>query len=110
MKVLPLEEHPGHYPFTSMVLNVNALLDAHRDPQDDRYCVVIPIGDFTGGDLVLYEPRISIALESGCPVIMNSKLLTHFNQHYKGKRASLVLHVDKLISSYIQSRPVEYMM
>lgn len=104
MEITPLGERPSQYPFSSMVLNINAVTDGHRDSKDDRYCVVIPIGDFQDGELILYEPRISIALRSCNPIIFDSRGITHLNQHYSGYRSSLVLHVDEALSAYRQTR------
>lgn len=81
--------------FSSMVLNVNAILPGHRDHKDHRYCMVIPIGDFKGGELVLHELGLVFALQAGSILIFDSKNITHLNLDYTGERASLVFNVDR---------------
>lgn len=68
---------------------------AHRDAKDLKACLVLVIGTHTGGELCLMEPGIVLPLRSGDLVIFQSPKVTHFNMHYKGVRASLVLHSDR---------------
>jgi hypothetical protein len=83
------------HPFTGIVININVATLGHRDRKDKRICLVLPIGDFTGGELCLYEPGLVIALRPGDLVIFPSYRYTHFNLDYEGLRSSLVLHSDK---------------
>jgi hypothetical protein len=74
---------------------VNAVTLGHRDRKDKAICLVIPIGDFTGGQLCLYEAGLVLGLNAGDMVIFPSHRYTHFNLDFEGIRASLVLHSDK---------------
>lgn len=77
------------------MINLNVATAAHRDNKDESVCLVLAIGDFVGGELVLYEPGLVIPLRHGDFVLFPSCELTHFNLHYKGRRASIVLHTDR---------------
>ncbi|KAJ7919805.1 hypothetical protein B0H13DRAFT_1581068, partial [Mycena leptocephala] len=54
-EVLPLASNSPAAPFGGFVLNLNACTWAHRDGGDKILCIVIPFGNFEGGELVLYE-------------------------------------------------------
>ncbi len=43
----------------------------------------------------MFEPGIVLGLRNGDVVIFPSAAISHFNLHYKGMRASIVLHSDK---------------
>ncbi|RDX47707.1 hypothetical protein OH76DRAFT_1353787 [Lentinus brumalis] len=91
---------PGHqdvpaYPFSGFVLNINVATRVHRDGKDLHACLVMPIGEFTGGDLVLVEPGLVLPLRCGDLVFFLSPEISHFNLHFKGMRASLVCHTDR---------------
>jgi hypothetical protein len=100
---------PGGYegpvsPFLSLVVNLNIRSEAHKDRMDKNVCLVIPIGDFSGGELVLVEQGLVLELGSGDLVVFRSAEATHFNLDYTGERASMVLHTDKNISTWAESR------
>lgn len=92
------------YPFTGYVVNLNVVTDAHRDFKDKTICIVLALGQFQGGQLVLYEPGLVVDLRSGDWVAFPSGDTTHFNLHYKGKRASIVLHSDKEGDQWVKTR------
>ena len=83
-----------------MVINLNAATLAHRDCKDQGLCVVIAIGDFQGGELCLYEPGLVVPLRPGDIIVFPSTRITHFNIHYSGCRASIVLHTDREIDKW----------
>ena len=103
-EILPGNAHSPVHPFLSLVINLNVATLAHRDSGDKSLCVVMPIGDFSGGDLCLYEPGIVLSLRSGDFVAFPSFQITHFNLHYTGCRASIVLHTDKAFKDWSQAR------
>lgn len=76
----------------------------HRDWNDKELCIVIPISDCEGGDLVLFELGLVLTLNSGDMVIFRSGEISHFNLHYRGKRASLVLHSDRSGDYWVNGR------
>jgi hypothetical protein len=99
---LPGNSLPVASPFIAIVINVNACSKGHRDPMDHHFCLVIPIGTFTGGALVMLETGLVLYLRQGDMVVFCSGDVTHFNLHYRGKRASLVLHTDKEMESWLR--------
>lgn len=102
--ILPGKAACPAYPFGGFVINLNVCTRAHRDWKDMDLCVVIPIGDFTGGELCLLEPGLVLAVRPGDMVIFPSHKITHFNLHYIGKRASLVLHSDRDGAQWVKNR------
>ena len=97
---LPGNVHPIAYPFLSVVVNLNVTTLGHRDSKDKGFCVVIAIGDFENGELCLYEPGLVVPLRPGHFIIFPSARITHFNIHYSGCRASIVLHTDGEIDKW----------
>ena len=91
---LPKAQHSPAQPFAGFVVNINVLTNVHRDP-DYVACLVVVIGEFEGGELVLYEPGIVLQLKNGDVVLFPSSKISHLNLHYRGIRASLVLHTDR---------------
>ncbi|QRV90747.1 DEAD-box ATP-dependent RNA helicase 42 [Ceratobasidium sp. AG-Ba] len=86
----------GSSPFCMTVLNVQPATRAHRDSSDelDSICLILPLGDYEGGDLCLYEPRLRIELPPGAFCAIRSKRNLHFNLHFKGQRFSYVFTSD----------------
>ncbi|KAJ6466820.1 hypothetical protein C8R45DRAFT_909855 [Mycena sanguinolenta] len=101
-KALPLGASSPTYPFSGFVLNISACTWAHRDG-DKVMCFVIPLGDFQGGELGLYETGFLFDLKMGDVLAFPSCNLTHFNCHFKGCRATLVLHTDPKGDSWVHS-------
>ena len=104
---MSIEELPGKQcplvaPFSNLV--VNLATKAHRDVMDKEFCLVMPIGDFEGGDLCLYEPGLVFALKNGDLAVFPSGCTTHFNSHFKGYRASFALSVDKMMDGWTGGR------
>lgn len=99
--ILPARETSAAYPFCGFVLNVNGMTKVHRDPQDFRhFCVVVVVGDHEGGELCLLEPGLVLELKNGDMAIFQSGRVSHFNLHYSGVRASLVLNTDAALYEY----------
>ncbi|KAJ7286787.1 hypothetical protein C8J57DRAFT_1282043 [Mycena rebaudengoi] len=96
ISILPRNELCPFAPFGGIVVNFNACSDGHLDSLDlDKKCVVIPfMKDCRGGGLVLHEARLVLDLHSGDIVLFSSGRFVHFNLHYQGVRASVVLHTD----------------
>ncbi|KAF8869528.1 hypothetical protein CPB84DRAFT_1755006 [Gymnopilus junonius] len=90
------------YPFGSYVLNVNVSTRIHRDTGDQHICLVLVISDCVGGELVFKEPGLVLDLKNGDVVIFASKDISHFNQHFVGKRASLVFHTDSCSKGWVK--------
>jgi hypothetical protein len=92
---LPGNEVSPSHPFCGIVLNINVTTAVHRDFKDLKICLVMDVGDHVGGELCLVEPGIILRMRNGDMALFPSNRITHFNLHYKGIHASLVLHSDK---------------
>jgi hypothetical protein len=103
--VLPAGGTTPAYPFGGFVINFNVTMRIHRDGEDLKFCVVLVVTDgCEGGDLCLLEPGLRLSLQHGDVVVFRSDILSHFNLHFKGKRASVVLHTDKAGMDWVKDR------
>jgi hypothetical protein len=94
VEMLPGKPDSPVAPFLSLVININVATLAHRDAKDKLLCLVLAVGRFSGGGLVLKEQGLVVELGHGDFVVFTSGDTTHFNLEYVGERASLVLHTD----------------
>ncbi|KAG1842730.1 hypothetical protein F4604DRAFT_1597257 [Suillus subluteus] len=92
--ILPNAEGSPVRPFLSLVVNINVCTVAHRDAKDFELCLVLAVGEFTGGGLVMREQGLVAELRNGDFALFRSGETTHFNLDYLGRRASLVMHTD----------------
>ena len=104
MEILPCSDVSPVYPFGGFVININVTTRIHRDHGDHDICLVLTISDCTGGELCLFEPGIVLGLRTGDAVVFSSAAISHFNLHYKGIRASIVLHSDKRGMDWVADR------
>lgn len=81
-------------PFASLVMNLNVWTEAHRDKWDKSLCLVLAIGDFSGGALVLKEQGLVFELQNGNFAVFCSSESTHFNLDFTGRRVSFVMQTD----------------
>ena len=86
------------------MVNLNVQTILHNDSMDKLMCLVLPIGDFQGGELCLLEPRLKLEVRHGDWIVFDSKDISHFNMPYVGARASFVLHSDKCGESWVEKR------
>lgn len=91
-------------PFLSLVINLNVSTLGHCDRFDKDFCLVLPLGDFRNGALVMFEQQLVLELHSGDFTIFRSGKITHFNLRYEGKCASFVLHTDKSFDTWKDTR------
>jgi hypothetical protein len=92
---LPFHSQSPAHPFGGFVLNFCAATAAHRDFQDDQICVVATISrNCSGGQICFYESGFVLESRSSDWVAFPSGKVTHFNLHFEGVRASIVLHTD----------------
>jgi len=89
--------------FTGYVVNLNVTTKIYRDANNKDICLVIVVtSDCEGGELCLMEPGLVLALHNGDVIVFPSCKISHFNQHYKGCRASLVLQSDKWLNGWLK--------
>ncbi|KAF8207540.1 hypothetical protein K438DRAFT_1755576 [Mycena galopus ATCC 62051] len=100
---LPLNKRSMAYPFGSFVINVSISTKTHHDRFDKLFCVVIPFGDWTGGELCMFEPGFVFRLQPWDMVLFPSCDITHFNLDFEGVRLSMVLHSDKYGDQWIRN-------
>ncbi|TFY51009.1 hypothetical protein EVG20_g11213 [Dentipellis fragilis] len=100
LEELPVSGSSPFHPWASLVVNFKVITRAHRDYHDNNLCGVLALGNFVGGELVLYEQGLVIPLQSGDLVIFPSHRTTHFNLHAVGSRASFVFTTDQELDSW----------
>src|ERR1700761_9395631 len=88
VEMLPGKPDSPVAPFLSLVININVATLAHRDAKDKLLCLVLAVGCFSGGGLVLKEQGLVVELGHGDFVVFTSGDTTHFNLEYVGERAS----------------------
>jgi hypothetical protein len=103
-EILPLSHRPATYPFPGYVLNIQVCTEAHVDVNDTEVCIVVPFGQYEGGELVLHEAGLVLELKEGDILVFPSHRLTHFNLHFTGIRGSVVMHSDKEVKSWNANR------
>ncbi|KAG1717812.1 hypothetical protein EDB19DRAFT_1652203, partial [Suillus lakei] len=86
--IIPGNHHSPVLPFLLLVFNLNVTTKGHRDGKDKHFCLVLPIGVFVGGELVMMETGLVVEVLQGDFIIFPSANITHFNLHYQGRRAS----------------------
>ncbi|KAK7728718.1 hypothetical protein SLS63_006579 [Diaporthe eres] len=75
-------------PFLMRALLVNLMTYEHKDTGDwhHGYAFLLPVGDFTGGDLVLRELGLQIEAPSGCLQMFRGRELRHSITKWTGRR------------------------
>ncbi|KLO18442.1 hypothetical protein SCHPADRAFT_886155 [Schizopora paradoxa] len=97
---LALNQTSPFHPFTGVVLNINCCSFVHRDFMDHRICIVVPFGNWDGGELVFEELGLVFELSQGDVILFRSEMLTHYNLEYNGTRGSLVVHSDSHLKKW----------
>lgn len=92
------------FPFSGIVINLNVQTTIHTDSEDVLMCLVLPIGEFEGGDLCFKDLGLRVELRHGDWIVFDSKKLLHFNMPYVGKRASFVMHSDGAGEFWVKNR------
>ncbi|QRV92046.1 DEAD-box ATP-dependent RNA helicase 42 [Ceratobasidium sp. AG-Ba] len=89
----------GSGPFCMTVLNLQLSTKGHRDTSDmvNSICLVLALGDFSGGQLCLFEPGLVLDLLHGTCAAIRSKRDTHFNLDFQGQRYSFVFTSDQVL-------------
>ena len=105
MESLPFHHQASIAPFGGFVLNIRACTKAHWDHLDaQNICVLLFLGNWKGGDLILYEPSLRFTVSRGDILMFPSAKIMHFNMHYEGLRLTLVFHTDRDSKQWMESR------
>ena len=89
---------------TLLVLNINVRTQAHRDTFDKELCIVMPVGEFCGGELVMVEQGLIFLLQNADFAVFWCAETTHFNMNYTGHCCSLVMQTDKEFDKWVDHR------
>ena len=77
--------------FHYAVLNLEGNTPPHRDSKDYDWSCVVPLGDFTGGELCLTYGGVRLPVRRGDLAIMHSRRTWHHVERSEGRRGSIVL-------------------
>ena len=79
--------------WTCVAINYLLRAEVHKDSYDSKngICVIIPIGNFKGGNLILNEYNCSIEIKRKSIFMLNSQYVMHENEPFVGNRSSIVL-------------------
>jgi predicted 2-oxoglutarate/Fe(II)-dependent dioxygenase YbiX len=66
--------------------------------------MVMPWGNYDGGELVIEEIGLVIDLPPGSIAVFPSWLLAHYNLHFTASRGSIVMHSDKQGKCWVDDR------
>ena len=80
VEMLPGRPDSPVAPFVSLVLNINVATLAHCDAKDKLLCLVLAVGHFSGGGLVLREPGVGKMLVAVCEICSSLKGSAIHNQ------------------------------
>ncbi|KAF0480806.1 calnexin independence factor cif1 [Gigaspora margarita] len=81
--------------FSLLNINYNATTSFHIDANDNGLCVVVPVGNWTSGDLIFPCLNLKIKLVKGQVIMFRSDLLIHGNAPAQGIRFSMVFFSHK---------------
>ncbi|KIM53620.1 hypothetical protein SCLCIDRAFT_138648 [Scleroderma citrinum Foug A] len=101
--MLPGASHSPFSPMSSLVVNLNISTLAHRDSFDKELCLVMPVGEFDGGALVLVEQGLVLPLRNEDITVFWSAETTHFNMTYSGRCCSFVMQTDKEFNKWVNN-------
>lgn len=85
---VPFATRRSGEPFTMRALLVNQMTYEHQDTGDwhHGFAFLLPLGDFTGGDLVLRELGLQVAAPPGCLQMFRGRELKHSITKWTGRR------------------------
>ena len=74
----------------------------HRDVKESRYgySAVFACGDYTGGDIILYQLRCKIEMQPGDILLFPDSLIHHNNERAEGSRESIVAFTQDNMNDY----------
>jgi hypothetical protein len=82
--MLPCNNVSPVYPFTGFVVNMNVTTLLHRDPEDEKLCLILIILDCEDGELCFVESGLVLCLKLEDVIAFMSTKLAHFNAQFSG--------------------------
>lgn len=88
LDTVPFQTRRSDEPFMMRALLVNLMTYEHKDTGDWHrgYAFLVPVGDFSGGDLVVRELGLQIEAPSGCLQMFRGRELRHSITKWSGRR------------------------
>jgi hypothetical protein len=82
----------GIDPWSIRAFLVNLMTTEHKDTSDWKFgfAGLVPVGEFTGGDLLLRELGLQIVARSGCVQLIRGRELRHSISEWEGRRFVVV--------------------
>ncbi|KAI1078825.1 hypothetical protein F5B20DRAFT_571361 [Whalleya microplaca] len=92
LKVIPFETRNGGDTFSLWAVLINVMTDDHKDRSDwfHGFAGLVPVGDFSGGDLLLRELGLQIESKPGCVQLVRGRELAHSISKWSGRRFVVV--------------------
>ncbi|KAJ3098035.1 hypothetical protein HDU96_000164 [Phlyctochytrium bullatum] len=80
--------------FGGMSINYNISTQLHKDADDlpNGWCLILPYGNYSGGDLNMVETGYRLKVAEGELALFRSNLLTHGNEGVRDERLALVFY------------------
>ena len=88
---------PG-WRYTAITLNHGVLAKKHRDTSNVGRSIIVGIGDYTGGELRVWEPDDAFYADMDIhdkPTMFNGALRTHETQPFEGERYTIIYYRQK---------------
>lgn len=88
LDTIPFQTRRSGEPFMMRALLVNLMTYEHKDTGDwhHGYAFLLPVGDYSGGDLVLRELGLQIEAPPGCLQMFRGRELSHSITNWTGRR------------------------
>jgi FkbM family methyltransferase len=83
--------NPDHV-FSTITINRNVLCKPHKDAKNNGTTMIIGLGDYTGGELVIEGVKHDIHYK---PLYFNGFLHEHYNETWSGNRYTLMFYSYK---------------
>ncbi|KAL1858752.1 hypothetical protein Daus18300_009886 [Diaporthe australafricana] len=88
LDIVPFQTRRSGEPFLMRALLVNLMTYEHKDTGDwyHGYACLLPVGEYSGGDLVLRELGLQIEAPPGCMQMFRGRELRHSITKWTGRR------------------------
>jgi hypothetical protein len=96
----------GVDPWSIRAFLVNLMTTEHKDTSDWKFgfAGLVPVGEFTGGDLLLRELGLQIVAHSGCVQLIRGRELRHSISEWEGRRFVVVCVTHDSVKQWGQKK------